>query len=225
MGCKDMLFRFVVLGSLVVAVAFNIWVLASCEYMKSGGGADIGVWRYQLNDRSSKYNTQGVCTSYSGLVKDPWAKASQAFGVMAPLFGILLILLILVTQCCCPVPCFGCLISLGYIGAQLSTAFVWFVAGNQVCEWTGCKWGQAATGNFIAQMLYLLAAICHKCLPSPREARADHKAAAAEKKAAEAEAKQKEAEQKQAEAEAKAAQAEKIAEAGGAVPDTKAQAY
>jgi hypothetical protein len=75
---------------------------------------------------------------------------------------------------------------------------------KDACDIIGeCNWGQAATFNFIANMMYLGASILQCCLPTPAETRANRRADQAEKKAEDAEARAAEAEKKAAEAEAK----------------------
>lgn len=212
---KANLFRFIVLGALVVAVAFGFWVIGSCDFLNNSnvvrGDLNLGVWRYSFltTDATPPLpSTNGDCVTYTRLSDDTWVKAAQVCAAMAPIWGLILVLMILVTQCCCNIPCSGIIIGLSYVGAQISTALVWLLTGSDVCRWTGCNWGQAATANIIAQILYLVASICHRCMPSPAVLAAERKAGRAEKNEADAEKRADEAEKRVAEAEAGGAKAQ-----------------
>ena len=84
-----------------------------------------------------------------------------------------------------------------------------------ICQQIGCEWGKAASGNLIAQIMYLIAAIFHRCMPTPRETAAERRAAKEEKKRKKAEAEAEEAEAKAAAAEA---QTKEMEEAKAASP-------
>lgn len=64
---------------------------------------------------------------------------------------------------------------LGYTVANISTSLVWLVRTNEVCDTIlgGCEWGKAASYLLIAQITYIAAAIFYRCLPDPKEVRAE----------------------------------------------------
>jgi len=87
---------------------------------------------------------------------------------------------------------------------QICTALIWLLYKTSLCNEGGnnvCSWGNAAVGNLIAQILYVVAAIFHDCASTPREEAARREVEAANKRA-------EEAERRAAEAEAKLVQAE-----------------
>jgi hypothetical protein len=199
MGCKDLLMRFVVLGSLVTAVVFGVWVAIDCRYLEPANASvdlEVGIFRYSMDQEGDEYDTSGECITYGSKANDGYARTAQVCAALAPAFGLLIFFLTSFNQFCCPIPCSGILVSISYFGAQVCTALIWLILRSDVCALFSCEWGRAASGNVIAQIMYFVAAIFHKCLPSPKEIAANRRAEAAEKKAAEAEARQKEAEEK-----------------------------
>ena len=216
--CKDHLIRFIVLGALICGFAFNLWVGSSCEFLESPGQTlEIGIFHYSLNLPGSEFHTGGECERFEDRkADDGYVRTAQVCAVLAPIFGLILIILITLNQCCCPIPCSGIIVSLSYTGTQICTALIWLVHKTDLCDVTGCDWGQAASGNVLAQIMYFIAAVFHKCMPSPKESAAIRKADAAEKKAAEAEKRQKEAEATAKEAEDKMHEAEAKIEEGEA---------
>lgn len=120
MGCKDNLMRFIVLGALVVGVAFGIWVTSSCKYLESNtGNLEVGIYRYSLDLDGSQYDTNGECTKYGSKAADGYVRTAQVCAVMAPVFGLVLLVSIPIQQFCCNIPCSGILVSLCYVGAQV----------------------------------------------------------------------------------------------------------
>jgi hypothetical protein len=62
--------------------------------------------------------------------------------------------------------------SIGYIGAQIATALVYFLYMSEYCTDGNCAWAQGATYNVIAQGLYLGSSILAGCMgEKPRDAR------------------------------------------------------
>ena len=126
MGCKDNLFRFIVLGSLITGFGFGIWVLGDCRYLENTAGElEVGVFRYSLNRLSSPYNTDGECVEYNDKAADGYVRTAQVCATLAPIFGLILIVLISIQQCCCNIPCSGLIVSISYTGAQVSVVSVW----------------------------------------------------------------------------------------------------
>jgi len=120
MGLKDKLMRFIVLGSLVTGVAFNFWVLGSCKYLESRtGNLELGIYRYSLDLPNSPYDTNGECTKYGSKASDGYVRTGQVCAVLAPVFGLVLLVTIVIQQFFCNIPCSGILVSLCYIGAQV----------------------------------------------------------------------------------------------------------
>lgn len=65
-----------------------------------------------------------------------------------------------------------CFYSIGYIGAQIATALVYFLYMSEYCTDGNCAWAQGATYNVIAQGLYLGSSIMAGCMgEKPRETR------------------------------------------------------
>ena len=59
---------------------------------------------------------------------------------------------------------------------------MWMARLNEVCDTVlgGYDWGDGAVLNLCAQLVYLLAAIFHRCLPDPKVAQAERRADRAE---------------------------------------------
>lgn len=122
MGLKDNLMRFIVLGALVVGFIFGVWVLTDCNYLESEDGAslELGVYRYSLDNPGGEFDTGGSCEKYDDKAANSAVRAAQVFGVLAPIFGMLLLFLIGMQQFFFNIPCSGIIISISYIGAQVS---------------------------------------------------------------------------------------------------------
>jgi chromosome segregation ATPase len=189
MGLAGRLATLLVLGLLAVGIAFNIWVITSCEYLQSETGNtsyQFGVWRYAINDSTSEFDTGGECEDLSDLFDSnefDWKyRTAQVCSAMAPFGGALALFVVLFSQCCCPVPLGDKLLLLGYTVANVSTSLVWLVRTNDVCDTRlgGCEWGDAAIYQLVAQIAYVLAAIFYKCLPDPKERQAERRQAKAD---------------------------------------------
>lgn len=227
---------FLVLGSLICAFSFNLVVLGSCEYLEASPIANVqllqmGVFRYSLDLPGSFFNTNGECVTYKSDTDDAAIRTAQVCAVLAPIFGLVLILLIFVNQCCRPIPCSGIIISISYVGAQICTALIWLVYRADVCNIPdiGCDWSTAANTNLLAQIMYLVAAILHRCMPSPKEAAAVRKADKAENEAKTAQDEAKEANERADAAEKKVEEMEKanteeMEKANTGLADDQAQA-
>ena len=91
----------------------------------------LGVFRYAVNIPGNQYDTQGQCISYedgnnnnSEGAEVAWqVYVARVAGIIAPCCGVLLVLLVLATQCCCTIPCSSPMIVLMYMGAEIGTAF------------------------------------------------------------------------------------------------------
>lgn len=218
------IYTFLVLACLICGVAFSLTVLGSCEYMEANGvtdgkdvsGAQVGLYRYSLAGSGLPWDTNGECRDYSNRPSDGWHRAAQVCGAVAAFTGLVLLTLVIVRQCCCPIPCSGILVSLSYITVQIMQGLVWLMFNNDICKTSGisCDWSQAASFNLLAQIFYFAAGCFHCCMEDPREAAMGRKADKAEKKAEEAEKRAEEAEERAEAAEKSAAEAE-AGEAGG----------
>lgn len=177
-----------VVGGLSAGILFNIWVTASCDYLQNinrgnsnnninATSFQFGVWKYAVDSVTSEYDTQGECEDLSDLfAKDEidWKyRTAQVCSIIAPCGGALALLVVLLSQFCCPVPFGEKLMGLGYSVANVSTSLVWLVKTNSVCDTLlgGCEWGDAAIYQLVAQIAYVLAAIFYRCLPDPKERR------------------------------------------------------
>jgi hypothetical protein len=186
MGCLGKISFLVVVASLVAGVALNVAVAASCEYLQASSNQtniELGVFRYSVNAPGNEFDTGGECKDYDGDGDLGWqVKTAQACTIIAAVFGAILVLIVIFTQCCCPIPCMGPVIGFSYFGCLVGTALVWLVRKNKVCDTVlgGCDWGEAAGLNLSAQLVYIAAAIFHRCLPDPKVAQAERRADRAE---------------------------------------------
>ena len=144
-GIIKRLSSFIVIGSIIAAVVFNVLVLSSCEFFvgstdgstSTEDNVELGLFRFSVNDGNSTYDTEGTCENYSdwpqGENVPETVRAAQVCGCLAPIFGLILLLLVVMNQWCCKVPCGGILIGISHVGVNLSMALVWLIIRNDVC--------------------------------------------------------------------------------------------
>ena len=182
-------------------MGLNSAVVVNCEYMSASSGNNndginnnkstdikLGVFRYSVDNPGNQFDTGGECIHYDdpegNAIDLEWQiQTAQDCAIIAPICGIILVIVVLLTQCCCPIPCMGPLIGFCYLGCLVGTALVWMVRLNEVCDTVtgGCEWGDGAVLNLCAQLVYILAAIFHRCLPGPKVSHAERRANRAER--------------------------------------------
>ena len=232
MGFFSRIIEFIVIGAITCGVAFNIAVCSSCEFLEGevvqgeneGVTFKLGVFRYSVGPNDVIPDTGGECSSYDSDVVSGISKATEAVSILAPIFGFSWLFFVVLTQCCCPIPCSKILMGLSATGAIICTGLVWLIYANDICDNASveCEWSRASNANILALIMYSGASVLSCCMPSPRERAAERKAAKAEKKAAEAEKKAEEAEKTEHEAEEKQKEAEdKLAEAETGLAENK----
>lgn len=156
MGFRENCSLIVVIDCLIVAVALNVWVLYSCEFLAAREDLydlRVGVFRYSLNLPTNAADTGGNCERRDFDTANGYVQAAQVCGVLAPIFGIALVLLTAINRLWRPVPCGGILGSLADMGATVGTSLVWLVFRTDLCTTipgVRCQWGTAAIGNLLA---------------------------------------------------------------------------
>jgi len=134
---------YLVIFFIALAFAFNIVVLESCNFFEGSTDASesnnvgLGIYRFKVNDASDTYNTNGKCSNYKdwpeGQDVPNGIRAAQVCAIIAPVCGLILLLILLSDQCCCKVPCSGILQQLMIFCLNCSMALVWLINRNDVC--------------------------------------------------------------------------------------------
>jgi len=143
-GLVSRLSVFIVIGSLLVGFAFNIVVVNSCEFFKgstdkqnAGDNVGLGVFKFSVEDTNSTYDTSGECEKYTdwpeGQTVPGTIRTAQVCASLAPACGFLLLVLVVLNQCCCKVPCSGILQGIAHFVLHISMALVWLITRNDVC--------------------------------------------------------------------------------------------
>jgi hypothetical protein len=115
MGCIGSMIRMIVIAGTAAAIAMNVMVYLSCEFLqvKNNPGITFGLFALEVNGGGCvKYEVDGeeyvkgiLATSIS---QDPYVRTAQSSVFAAIAFGSFALLVLLVDQYLCPICCAGC---------------------------------------------------------------------------------------------------------------------
>mmetsp|Transcript_25548 Transcript_25548/g.44671 ORF Transcript_25548/g.44671 Transcript_25548/m.44671 type:complete len:231 (-) Transcript_25548:232-924(-) len=155
---------------LVAAVLFSALTLTSCEFVKRGYGS-FGLFNYGMYDECVESYQDGFTHGWL----HTWAAVC---GVLAPIFGGIVVLFMLL-DCCCKVCCSSLMQSLLLSGAELSQAFTFLFYASDACIsrpqnsdfediiWDGCTIGQGSIYSLISFGCYFIGGCFLCCSPKP----------------------------------------------------------
>lgn len=154
---------------LIAAVVLSCSAVASCEFV-TRNELTIGLFRYSRNGEE--------CIEFSdlddfdyGWLHD-WARVS---GLLAPLLGVMVIVLMAV-DCCCDVCCSKYMETFLVVCCQINQGFTFLIWVSNACFTNkgsdavinkGCRIGEGSSLSFSAFMMYLIGGFFLFCSPKP----------------------------------------------------------
>lgn len=97
----------------------------------------LGLYSFSVDDESSPFDTSGECKNYSdypdGEDVEWTVRAAQVCAIIAPVCGLMLLLIVVSTRFFCPLPCSEILVKLSSAGVNIGASLVWLLVRNDVC--------------------------------------------------------------------------------------------